>query len=324
MFLWKSSSSPRPFDAKDVVEFKQADLSKDTSIDKVFDRQFDYVINLCGETRFGIADGEYAAKCVLPAKKAAAAAQKAGCKKFIEISTAQVYKESSKPRKEVDGKLDPWTVLAAARFEAEKQVQAVQGLPWVILRPAYVYGPGDLQSLAPRLCCAAVYWKLKEKLQFLWDSDLKVNCVHVDDVVAAIVLAAKELNPRSVFNLADHGDQDQGQLCKLLEAVFKIKTDFVGNFMSNLARVNFASVVGDVNEKHVPEWSDLCSQHNILNTPLSPYISIELLYNNSLCVDGTAICKASGFNYKYPKMTEDAVKAQVKFAIDQGIFPNIL
>ena len=105
------------------------------------------------------------------------------------------------------------------RLEAEKLVQNVRGMEHVILRPAIVYGTGDLTGLsqwkharntrrviamqiptsvhlslvstlfcsaAPRLACASVYQLLKEKMRFLWSDDLRLNVVHVDDLAAAM------------------------------------------------------------------------------------------------------------------------------------------
>ncbi len=155
-------------------------------IANIFDRQFDYVVNLCGETRFGVPETEYPAKCVVPCTKVVAACTHLqSVKKFVEVSTAQVYDSDKKPSKEGD-KVKPWTNLAKARLEAEEIVKK-SSLPYVILRPATVYGPADLFGLMPRICCAAVYQKLKEPMKLLWTAELKTNTVHVDDVCSAIV-----------------------------------------------------------------------------------------------------------------------------------------
>lgn len=42
-------------------------------------------------------------------------------------------------------------------------------------------------------------------------------------------------------------------------------------------------------------------EEGILNTPLTPFIDKELLYNNHVAVDGTAI-QATGFTYNHPKV----------------------
>jgi nucleoside-diphosphate-sugar epimerase len=137
-----------------------------------------------------MAVSDYERQCIATAQKCASQARKAGVKKFVEVSTAQVYEAGKKPSKEGD-KLAPWTNLAKARLKSEQQVQAYSGLPWVVLRPSTVYGPGDLRGLTPRLCVAACYQVLNEPMKLLWDRWLKINCVHVEDVARAIVVVCR-------------------------------------------------------------------------------------------------------------------------------------
>lgn len=313
------------FDNKQIVQFIQSDLSKDAHIDRAFAvAKFDFVVNLCGETRFGLAENDYKVKCLDTAVKAARAAAKAQVKKFIEISTAQVYESTDKPSAE-QGKLKPWTLQAKYRLQAEEEIKKIPDLKWLILRPATVYGPGDLTGFMPRAACAAVYKHLNEKMKFLWDKSLRVNAVHVDDVVRAIWLACTEMKVGSLYNLADQTDLDQGRLNGWLGELFRIETGFLGSLISNLAKMNLASVAEDANEKHVPGWTRLCSSHNILNTPISAYIDKELLYNNSLCVDGTQITKDYGGKFKYEKQASKAlVEEEIRQAIADKYFPPIL
>lgn len=208
------------FDQKDIVEFKQADLSRDDHVKRAFaDHTFDYVINLCGETRCGCSDVDYDVKCVVTATKCAAAAVENKVKRWIEVSTGQVYEADKKastracrdtrpqvthdlllalhrpqPSNE-SGKLKPWTKVAAHRlkvevllilptrlpflrncfplYESSSKMQHIasarnnpyelslqeiiknsEGMEYVILRPAIVYGPGDLSGLSPRIMVA--------------------------------------------------------------------------------------------------------------------------------------------------------------------------
>jgi len=199
------------------------------------------------------------------------------------------------------------------------------GLPLVILRPVYVYGPSDLTGLTPRVATAAAYKQLKETMKYLWTSELKMNVVHVSDVVKAIWLACTTLESGSVFNLSDSSDLDQGQLNEFLGELFKIKTGFQGSIASKLAEsVSLDMVADHANQKHVPAWQELCAQHNILNTPISPYIDKELLYNQHLSVDGSAITQKSDFKYEVPNLTKDILKEQIDKFIAAKLFPPII
>ena len=47
--------------------------------------------------------------------------------------------------------------------------------------------------------------------------------------------------------------------------------------------------VETANEKHLAPWMELRRQYDIEHTPLSPFISIELLRQNHLSVGGFAL-----------------------------------
>jgi nucleoside-diphosphate-sugar epimerase len=308
------------------VDYKQVNLSRAQTISKVFedDAPYDIVINLAGETKYSQGDPVYQENIVDVTTTAASEAAKRGVKIFVELSTAQVYDSGSKPRKE-DAKLKPWTGIAKAKLRAEEALKKIDGLRYVILRPALVYGPGDLTSITPRLITAAVYKHINEKMEFLWDKDLRINTVHVKDVCAAIWhVATKSSGKGEIYNLGDSNDTTQGSLCPMLEQIFGIKTDFIGSIKSKLATsVAMKTVAETANEKHLKPWSDICKASNITTSPLTPYLDEELLYNNDLAVDGSAIT-STGFKYEYPKLTLELLKESLNYHVKNGYFPASL
>lgn len=68
-----------------------------------------------------------------------------------------------------------------------------------------------------------------------------------------------------------------------------------------------ASATEQSNEKHLAPWSAACQGDGISNTPLTPYLDQELLYNKHLHVDGRKI-EATGFQYEVPCVTLDLLK----------------
>ena len=78
----------------------------------------------------------------------------------------------------------------------------------------------------------------------------------------------------------------------------------------------------EINEKHLKPWSDVCKRHGITNSPLTPYLDQELLYNNSLSVDGAKIEQQCGFHYMYPEITELAVREVLDGFVEVQIFPK--
>merc|ERR1712232_276494 len=106
------------------------------------------------------------------------------------------------------------------------------------------------------------------------------------------------------------------------EQIFGIKTSFLGMLKSKAATaVAMKTVAETANEKHLKPWSDLCKEAEISNTPLTPYLDEELLYNNSLSIDGSKIEK-TGFKYENPKPTVDAFRASIQYFMDLGYFPK--
>jgi nucleoside-diphosphate-sugar epimerase len=305
-----------------VVEFKQANLAREAMVTKVFDTDFkvDYVFNLAGETKYSQTDEVYKENIIDVSITCAKAAVKHNVKRFIEVSTSQVYHGDKKASSE-DDKTKPWTKLASAKLQAEDELKKLPGLNVVIVRPAIVYGPGDILGLTPRIICAAVYKHLGETMEFLWDKDLKMHTVHVEDVCAALWHLTTHGNSGEIFNLADSNDTDQGTVNKLLENIFGIKTGFMGTIKSKLATsVAMRTVAETANEKHLKPWSDLCKAKNITNTPLTPYLDEELLYNNAYSVDGSRITK-TGFAYKHPQVKEETLRQTIKGFITLSYFP---
>jgi len=309
--------------AEAVVDFKQANLAREAMVSKVFDTtdyKFDYVINLAGETKYSQTDEVYKENIIDVSVTCGKAAAKIGAKRFIEVSTSQVYQGDKKASSE-DDKTKPWTKLAHAKLQAEEELKKIQGLNLIIIRPAIVYGPGDILGITPRIICAAVYKHLGETMEFLWDKELKMHTVHVEDVCAALVHLTTHGNSGDVYNLADTNDTDQGTINKHLESIFGIKTGFMGTIKSKLATsVAMKTVAETANEKHLKPWSDLCKSKNITNTPLTPYLDEELLYNNAYALDGAKITK-TGFNYKHPKLAESTLRQTIQGFIALGYFP---
>jgi len=312
------------FAQKNIVEYIQGDLTKEATVDKMFkDLKFDFVFNLCGETRFALSEAEYKSRHLDTACLTGKYAAKYGVKKFVELSTAQVYKSQSKKVNE-SGKIDPWTLQAKYRYQAELALQKIDKLPLVILRPAIVYGPGDFTGLSPRITNAAVYKKSGEQMKLLWGRDLHLNVVHVLDVCRAMWTVANETKEGTTFNLADDQDLKQGTLGDWLEKLFGLKKiDYQGAIASNLALPFLARLAEDANEDHVPFWQNLCTESKISHTPLSPYIDKELLKDHPLCIDGSKITKETSFKYT-KQISYDAVKEQIQFFIDQKVFPPVL
>lgn len=306
------------------ANFLQKNLVNPASIASIWAEtgvKFDYVINVAAETKYGHNDEVYKERVFHLSISCAQEAAKQGVKRFIEVSTAQVYEPTSKSKKE-EGKTDPWTNIAKFKLQVEEELSKIPGLNFVVVRPAIVYGPGDRSGIAPRIICAAIYKHLDKKMKFLWSGDLKINTVHVHDVVRALWHLTNHGNSGDVFNLSDKSDTDQGLVNKYLGSLFGIETAFLGQIKSNLAKtVGMDSVTSMVNDKHVAPWSKMTKDQSIDITPLSPYLDKELLGCNHLCVDGSKI-ESTGFSYEVPEFTEDKLREWVDYYTKLKLFPT--
>lgn len=308
-----------------LVEFKQTPLTQEAKVAALFDEsegKWDFVFNLAGETKYSQTEAVYKENVIDVAVKCATAAAKHGVKRFVEVSTAQIYDAGKKSSKETD-KVDPWTNLAKAKLEAEKAIAQIPGLNYVIVRPAIVYGPGDTSGITPRIICGAVYKHLGEEMEFLWDKEMRIETVHVTDVCRALWHLTTNGEKGEIYNLADESESDQGSVNVLLSEIFGIKTSCMGSTKTNLAKAAFSMkrVAETANEKHLTPWSELCKAQGITNTILSPYLDEELLYHNSLAVDGHKITN-TGFKYLHPKMTKQHLLDVIKHFQELGYFPK--
>lgn len=259
--------------------------------------------------------------------RCATEAAKRKVKRFVEVSTAQVYDASGKMCDEA-AKIKPWTELARAKLMAEEKLAELAktaDLQYVVVRPATVYGIGDTSGLMPRVICGSVYRHINQTMKFLWSAKLQISTVHVDDVVSALIHLAKAEGIRNgdVFNLADSSDSDQGSINALLEQLFGIKTGFQGGLISMMAsKLSMRSVAEEANDRHVEPWHEMLKAAGISNTPLSPYIDKELLYDNPLRINGAKI-ESTGFKYQHPKIANDLLAPQLHTAISMKLFPDV-
>jgi len=288
------------------VKFVHSDLMKPDHLkNKIFkDGDFDYIFNLCGETRCSLPELDYENR-ILNVVKAAAAAAVGKCKKWIELSTGQVYKGSKVPVKE-NGEIEPWTRIGNYRLKAEQELQRLQkeeGLKVSILRASIVYGPGAVDGLMPRFVCAAGYKDDKQKMTFFWTKGVRINTVHVRDVCSAMWLCARTEVPQ-ILNLSDPSDFTQLDFNKLLSKLLNMQVGFVNKATDLAVRTSLSTAAAIANDRHVPRWAKITKDHKLeLNTPLSAFIDEEILKKNHYGVNGGKLSKVTGFKYQHPKPT---------------------
>ncbi|KAI4282793.1 MAG: hypothetical protein L6R38_002681 [Xanthoria sp. 2 TBL-2021] len=314
--------APEFSDACSPSNFLQADASREQSLAKIFTppascprKEYTYVFNCGGETRYSQEDAVYKARSVELSVNLARECARRKTPALVEFSTGQIYKRPNSSTvksggcKE-DATTKPWTKLAKYKLFAEEELEKLrktEQLRYVVLRLGHVYGPYDMGYLARGLCLAKVYERKREEMKWLWTKDLRVNTVHVEDVCAAAFHAATwcastaaDQEPagldKRTFNIVDQGDTSQGTLATIFSQIFDLKTGFQGSLISSFARFNMESVVDDVNEEILGPWADLLKENGITDSgPLSPFMEKELLRDCDLCLDASRARKVLGW-----------------------------
>jgi len=311
----------------DLVVFKQANLARESTIDAIFEHDggnYSIVINLAGATKYSQPLEVYQENIIDVSRVCSAAASRHSCARYIEVSTAQVYSHKGAPNGgwAENGTIAPWTGIGTARLESEQAVSSTHGLNYVIVRPSIVYGPGDILGITPRLVIGTIYKESGERMELLWSQNLKLNTVHVEDVVRGLWHLTNHGNSGQIFNLCDKNDTNQGKINEILEELYGIKTGFLGKTKSSIAKaLGMKQLTDFVNDKHLKPWSDLCKSKGILDTPLTPYLDEELLYKSETSINGSAI-ESTGFVYERPHVTVDAIREVILDFVHKGIFPT--
>ncbi|XP_058798681.1 UDP-glucose 4-epimerase isoform X2 [Phymastichus coffea] len=305
-----------------LVEFKSANLINPISCQNAFtpDNPITYIFNCAGETKSGQTDPVYKEGIYKLSINCAQQAAKLGIEHYVEISSGNFICSEKMPFKE-DDTAEPWTFVAKYKLQVENELKTVVGLKYTVLRPAIVYGPGDRNGLV----IGALYKHLGEMMKLLWGPDLKMNTVHVRDVVRAMWHVATKPNAvGQIYNLVDNGNSTQGSISSIISEIFNINHDYWGNTLSSIAKMDMNGVVEEINDKHMEPWAEACNKDGVENTPLSPYIDQELLQYHHLHLRPGKLSENTGFTYMYPQMTKELLKQVLEDYVAMKIFPHSL
>lgn len=139
-------------------------------------------------------------------------------KRFIHISTSEVYGTALHKKMDEEHPLNPQSPYAAAKVGADRLVYSyitTYSLPAVIVRPFNAYGPRQhLEKLIPRFITNSV---LNEPLTVHGTGDSARDFNHVLDIADAldrILHAPKEKVDGEVFNIATGVDISVNQIAK--------------------------------------------------------------------------------------------------------------
>ena len=166
----------------------EADYGRLADLERVVAaEQPDYVLHVAGVTK-GTSYEDFRAGNVMPTRNLLAAMrrERPGAKRFLMVSSAASYGPSatSAPQRE-ENPPRPIEHYGASKLEAERVVEEESAdVPWTIVRPCAVYGPGDVDHF--NLFQSA---KLGINL-FYGNRDHLMSWIYVDDCVRGILESA--------------------------------------------------------------------------------------------------------------------------------------
>jgi nucleoside-diphosphate-sugar epimerase len=179
----RRDGSPEPKVGRSVV----ADYADVRGLTRLMaEEKPDYVFHVAGSTK-GRTYEDFRLGNVMPTENLLAALREGhpGLERFVLFSSLACFGPSApgRPLSE-DAERRPVEFYGRSKLEAEQLVEAERHLPWTIIRPSGVYGPGDVDYL--NLFKTAhlglnVFFGNRHKWQ---------SCVYVDDLVRATLAAA--------------------------------------------------------------------------------------------------------------------------------------
>ncbi|KAK8208958.1 hypothetical protein M8818_003921 [Zalaria obscura] len=146
-------------------------------------REFDYIFNCGGETRFSQDDEVYKARSYNLSLNIGQEAAKRGIPAFIELSTCSIYTPSSPSSPapteypSTPTRLKPHSKQAKWKLAAEDALRKIPGLRLTILRLPHVYGDYVGNWLGTQLALARTYKELGKTMKWLWSPDLRTHTV---------------------------------------------------------------------------------------------------------------------------------------------------
>ncbi len=180
----RRAASPAPSRGRSVV----AEYADAASLERIVGEvRPEVVLHVAGATK-GVTYDDFRRANVLPTENLLAALRAAhpSVSRFVHVSSLAAYGPSEPGLPHGEGApRRPIEFYGESKLEAERVVEAQgEALPWTILRPAGVYGPGDVDYLG-------LFKPIERGLNvFFGNQAIATSMVYVDDVVRATLAAA--------------------------------------------------------------------------------------------------------------------------------------
>jgi dTDP-glucose 4,6-dehydratase len=214
-------------DLKDDVHhrFIKGDIRDRKAVEQVMKERFDLVVNFAAEThvdRSVVEAGSFVLTDAYGTYILLDAARKYEVKKFVQISTDEVYGSTAKGSfKEVDtlNPSSPYSASKAAGDHIALAFYKTYGSPAVITRSSNNYGPFQYpEKLIPKLILRALH---SQPLPIYGDGKQVRDWLYVTDNCAAIDMVARKGIAGEVYNIASGEEQMNIEVAKIILKTIK-------------------------------------------------------------------------------------------------------
>jgi dTDP-glucose 4,6-dehydratase len=217
-------------------KFINADIADRKLIPKIFEEEKpEIVFNFAAESHVdrSIESAEdFAQSNILGTVNLLDASKKYGVKKFIQISTDEVYGSTKEGSFDENSILNPSSPYSASKASAELLAKAyfiTYKLPVIITRSANNYGPYQFpEKLLPLFITNLIE---KKKVPLMWSEDnpgLNVrDWLHVEDNCRAIWFLSKNGDIGNEYNIPGENERKNIEMTKMLLDYFSFKEDMI-------------------------------------------------------------------------------------------------
>jgi nucleoside-diphosphate-sugar epimerase len=165
----------------------------------------------------GIPDSRYREVHVDATRRLLEAARAAGVGRFVHCSTIGVHGHIDRPPADETCPHNPGDIYQQTKSEGERVALSFareHGFPVSVIRPATIYGPGDLRLLKLFRAIA------KRRFAMIGRGEVFLHMVHVDDLVRGFLLAAER--PEAVGEVFIIGGDQYVTLNELSERIAQV------------------------------------------------------------------------------------------------------
>ena len=213
-------------DLKGKFRFYKADICNKKEIENIFKKnQPKIVVNFAAEThvdRSILESSPFIKTNIFGTRNLLDAAAKNNIKKFVHISTDEVYGEIKKGKFHENSSLNPSSPYSAAKASADLLVKSYMrtfSYPAIIIRPSNTYGPWQYPE---KFIPVIIFKALKNQKIPVYAKGLNVReWLYVSDCADAILTIMKKGKLKETYNLGSGIERKNIEVAKAIVSILK-------------------------------------------------------------------------------------------------------